>query len=499
MAQQIARAFYEGYVTAGLLDENDFSNYQARQLRYAILWAFYENTAYRDLHAWAQGYRNRYGLYKHIRNIYNPAYRLAEFHVGTIWGGGLNPDALQEGAIPIEIVKGASEGLRESIARLWQDSNWAVNKDIVTLWGATLGDVGVRVVDDVDAGRVYLEYIHPSTIKEIEINSRGFVKSYAIEEEREDNDGKDATYLELAYRGEDEQVVYETYRNGKPYGWGDRPDTWTELYGFIPFVMIRHRNVGLPFGWAEVHPLRSKMNEIDDQASLLNDQVRKMVNTPWLFNFAKPRSTPAVTGADATTDKPQPGREELPALYIDKPEAKGQALVSDLDVEQVLNGIQKLLEEMERDFPELQMDIWSGEGDTSGKALGEARKRVEAKIVQRRSSYDSDLVRAQQMAIAIGGEKGYEGFQGYNLGSFKAGALNHRIAVRPVFPETEAERIARKKMIWETVSTASDDAIPAETVLRDMGYKDEDLKDLGTQKLASIRARQEDRIPPTRQ
>lgn len=499
MAQKIARAFYEGYVTADLLDEGDFSNFQARRLRYSILWAFYENTAYRDLHTWAQGYRNRYGLYKYIRNIYNPAYRLAEFHVGTIWGGGLNHDALNEGAIPIEITQGADDRLRESIARLWTESNWAVNKDIVTLWGAALGDVGVRVVDDVDAGRVYLEYIHPSTIKHVEINSRGFVKAYAIEEEREDNEGKTAVYLETASRGEDEEVIFETFRNGRPYGWGDRPDTWSEQYGFIPFVMIRHRNVGLPFGWAEMHPLRAKMNEVDDQASLLHDQVRKMVNTPWLFNFAKPRSTPAVTGADATTDRPQPGREELPALYIDKPEARGQALVSDLDIEQVLSGIQKLLEEMERDFPELQMDIWSGSGDTSGKALGEARKRVEAKILQRRAGYDNDLIRAHQMAIAIGGEKGYEGFDGYNLKSYKAGKLNHRVAIRPVFPENEDEKIARKKMIWETVGTVSDEPIAAETILRDMGYKDDQLKEFGTQKLASIKTRQEDRIPPTRQ
>lgn len=500
MAQKIAQAFYEGYITADLLDENDFSDFAARQLRYQILWAFYENTAYRNIHTWAQGYRNRFGLYKYIRNIYNPAMRLADFHVGTIWGGGLSPDAKKEGAIPIELRTGADESLRGAIAQVWLNSNWGVNKDIVTLWGAALGDVGIRIVDDVAGGQVYLEYVHPSTIKMVQMNARGFVKRYEIEETRTDNDGKDATYTEVASRGEGETVIFETYRNGKPYGWGNYPDSWEEKYGFIPFVMIRHRNVGLPFGWAEVHPLRSKLNEVDDQASLLHDQIRKMVNTPWLFNFAKPKSTPATTTGSATTDKPEPGREELPALYIDKPEAKGQALVSELQIEQVLAGIQKLLEEMERDYPELQMDIWSGEGDTSGKALGEARKRVEAKILQRRASYDGDLVRAHQMAIAIGGVKGYQGFSGYGLDSFKTGKLNHRVAPRPVFPESEAEMFARKKMIWETIGTVSGEMVPVETILRDLGgYTDEQLKNFGQQRLAAIKLEQEDSIPPTGQ
>ena len=478
------KAFKEDYVVTGVIDSASFEDAGARLLRYELLWAAYENTAYRNIHTWAQAYRNQYGLYKYIRNVYNPSYRLGEFWKGAIWGGLLDLEEARTGALPIEAGKKTSEDqLRAAIVHLWTISNWNVNKDICTLRGSVLGDSAIRIVDDVEREEARLELVHPSTIAELTVDARGFVKAYKIEESRS-MDGRDYTYTETAERGEGEDVIYKTYRDNQPFAWpenmdgsGDTRSEWSEPYGFIPMVAIQHNNIGMDWGWAEAHPLRSKMNEVDDLASKLHDHIRKMVDPVWLFNFKKPVNNLEMSTSAPTADKPAPGREEMPAIYASDPNAKGQALVSpDLDIEKVANEINRVLQEIERDFPELQMDIWAASGDTSGVALGKARERVEKKVIQRRVNYDAPLVRAQQMALAIGGFRGYDGFEGFNLDSYASGALDHSIASRPVFETSQTELLTEKKLFWDVINAAVAAGASPEAALADMGWSDEQIQ-----------------------
>ena len=74
------RAFREAWMSTDLLlDETRFGDADARRLRYTLYWAMYENSAYRNLHKWAHAYKVNYGMYRHVRAIYNPAYRLGDF------------------------------------------------------------------------------------------------------------------------------------------------------------------------------------------------------------------------------------------------------------------------------------------------------------------------------------------------------------------------------------------------------------------------------------
>lgn len=466
-----AKAFREAYVTADLIDSSDFEDFDARRLRYEIMWALYENTMFRNIHKWATAYRNQYSLYRHIRNIYNPAYRLVEFWKMMLWGGLLSSDAAEEGSIPIRT---DSQNLRDAIARVWKYSNWDVNKDILTMWCCALGDCGLRIVDDVPAKEVRLELVHPATIKDLTRDARGYVKAYELEEVRVLN-GREVTYGETVTRGAGDEVVFKTFSNGKPYAWNGVAETWTEMYGFIPFISFQHNNVGLDYGWAEIHPLRSKANEVDDLASKLHDYIRKAVDPIWLFNFRKPKKSEMAefTGADATIDRPDPHREEIPALYASRPDASAFPLVTDMiDIEKTALEIQNLLEEMERDYPELQMDIWTVGGYTTGRALRTARQRVEKKVIQRRPAYDKDLVRAHQMAVAIGGFREYEGYEGFSLDSYRAGDLDHVIPTdRVIFSIDEAEEVESKSKFWETVMAAVESGrVPIDMLLQDFGW-----------------------------
>lgn len=428
------RAFREPALISDPLTtiSGDFGDWDSRRLRYTIFWAFYENDAYREIQTWSKRYKTDYGLYRWIRNIYNPAYRIGEFWKAHLWGGELSK------AIP---VKTENEDILEPLAQIQRWSNLQIKKDTAALYGSILGDVGIQVIDDTEREKVYLEVIHPGTIKDVDLDPFGNVKAYVIEEERESPLKADqkVTYLEEVTRDGD-NVIFQTFLNGKPWDWTGNGAMWTTAYGFVPLVMIQHNDVGLDWGWSELQPLRSRMHEVDDQVSILNDYIRKMVASPNLLaGISDPVDTPVIThstnpaGSQARQENPQIGRDEVPNLYAPLG-ATSTSLVSELNIEQVSNHIDKLLDDLEENAPELRLSKSDKEaaGEKSGKAIREARRLTESKVEQRRVNYDDGLVRAMQMAVAIGGFKDY--FEGFDLDSFASGDLDHTIDDREVFP-----------------------------------------------------------------
>jgi len=489
------KAFREPQLITSPTDITDFGDFDARRLRYALLWAFFENTAYRSIHSWSTGYKKQYGLYRYIRNIYNPANRMGIFWQTHLMGGRLDPEAgdgeTEPSALPI-VTK--HEELRPAIGHLWELSNWQVNKDVFTLWGTIFGDVALEVVDDPVREKVYLKIVNPSLIKSLDRDPFGNVKGYVFEEKRAHPNAQRkqaVTYTEIAVRDGD-NVVYKTQLNGQPYAWpgqeqdGQAVAEWSRPYSFIPLVTVKHNDVGLDWGWSEMHPGRGKFQEVDDLASKLSDQIRKLVEAPWFFaGVDRPASTPATTSRDSetyqqtssATNRPQPGREEMPALYGPQG-STATALVAPLDIAATTAYIKELLAELERDFPELQMDIWSASGDASGRALRIARQRCEAKVRQRRSNYDNALVRAQQMALAIGGWRGYPEFGGLGLESYQQGALDHSFAKRAVFAQDPMDDVELETAVWEGAKAAVASGLPLVTYLRRQGWSEKDITEL---------------------
>jgi hypothetical protein len=471
-------AFREAFLSTNTLDPDDFAALDARQLRYQVFWAFYENSAYRNIHAWANKFKVDYGLYKYTRNIYNPAYRLGEFWKTALVGGLLALDeqgaALPTGALPIAT---DNDALRGAIGRLWRDSNWQAKKSLYALWGAVFGDVVLKVDDDPQHKRVMLKVVHPGTLSDVTLDAMGNVKAYTISETRADPRGgeRDVSYTEAAYR-DGNDVVYETYLDGALYAWNEDAATWREPYGFVPLVVAQHNDVGAPFGWSELHPALAKIREVDDVASKLSDQIRKTVNAPWLFaGLAAPESSPTATGASSSASKPEPGREEIPALYATDPEAKAQPLVAPLDIEHVLGHITGIMEALEGDYPELRAEKLRLSGGLTGRAMQLAQQPAEMKVEERRAVYDAALVRAHQMAVAIGGWRGYEGYAGFNLDSYGQGNLQHHIGQRAVFARTRADELEEQAQFWGAARTATESGMPLPLWLKKQGWSDEDV------------------------
>lgn len=468
------KAFQSKFLGSDLLDEQSFTNFNSRKLRYAILWAMYENNAYSKMQIWSQAYKSEYGLYRYTRNIYSPAYRIGEFWKSHLLAGKLDPDAgdgiAKPSALPIIT---DIDALRPAISQVWRWSNWQVQKDITSLWTSVMGDGVLQIIDDEVKGRVYIKPVNPGTLKDVEMDDFGNVKGYTLEEQRPDprsgRHGSFVTYREIVYRDGD-SVVYETYLNESLYAWDGESAEWSIEYGFVPMVVFQHNNVGLDFGWSELHPGLSKFREVDDLASKLSDQVRKMVDAPWLFSgVSAPATTPKTSGTTPSTNNPQSGREEVPALY-GPVGSDAKPLVAPLSIADSAQYIENILKVIEEDYPELNTDIHNVSGDISGRALRINRGPAETKVLQRRPNYDDALMRAQQMAVAIGGFRKYEKFTGFDLDSYGSGKLDHQIGDRPVFEKDPTEDLERDGQFWKVAEQAKTFGVPPLVYLKMQGW-----------------------------
>ena len=474
------KAFREKYVSSDQINLTNFTDAEARRLRYSIMWAMYENTAYDKIHTWSVSYKSEKGLYKYIRNIYNPSYRLGEFWKAKLLGGMLDPEAGDGSETPSALpIVTDNEALRPAIAQVWNWSNWQIKKDVFALWTPILGDGVLKIVDDPEREKVYIKVLHPSKLKDVELDEFGNVKGYILEYQRPDpREGRsgDVTYREEAVRN-GELVEYRTYLNQALYAWDNQDAKWEVPYGFVPMVVLQHNDVGLDYGWSEIYPGLSKFREVDDQASKLHDQIRKLVEGAWLLaGVTKPTATPVAEGQEATEEKPQPGREEMKIIYSNNAQAQPHSLVSPINIAEVSANIKDIVAELERDYPELKVDVANASQDLSGRALRINRAPAEAKVLQRRPNYDNAIVRAQQMAVAIGGYRGYgDAFSGFGLDSFAAGTLDHRIGERPVFDTDPRDELEQEGIFWDNAKKAKDAGVPLTVYLKQQGWSDEQI------------------------
>ena len=127
--------------------------------------------------------------------------------------------------------------------------------------------------------------------------------------------------------------------------------------------------------------------------------------------------------------------------------------------------IDKLLEELERDMPELAMHRLRMGGQQTAPGVKASYNDAIDRFQEAQGNYDDGLSRAISMGVAIGGFRRYEGFQGYNLETFTSGQQDFYIKSRPVIDDElgKAEKItflmgsnAPSHAIWKEVGIAED-------------------------------------------
>jgi hypothetical protein len=439
------------------LDALKWDPYEARVRRYQRDMRYYDNRIYLDSIMLSTIQQMRPPLYKHIRGIYNPVNRLVRVYVSKVYGGQLDMELLQDGAIPIYQ---ADDRLRQAIKQAWIWSNWSKQKTLYVKYGSIFGDSAIKVVDDVDSQKVRMEVLDPRKIVEVRLDAVGNVKYIRIEYQKIDPDtGKEFTYGE-----EIDEDWFVTYRDDDEYayfidGSGNRVSRWRNEYGFVPVVLCQHITTDAVWGENPFHTALHKIDEVNDQASLLNDQVRKVINPLWAASGV---------GQGANLELDAGNRDVIPIIKAGD-NVTFTPLVAPLDIANAGANIRDLLAELERDLPELLLARMLETGDVTATAIRASASAGISRIEEAQGNYDDALIRAQMMAVSIGGYRGYDGFAGYSLDSYARGDLAHFIGKRPVISDDLSK--------LEKVQTMQSISVSKRLLLRELGFSEDDIRE----------------------
>lgn len=417
------------------------------QQYYGLLWDFYLNTSYlrspgRDPFNVIARYLTTQRIYTRTRGLYNPVTRLVDFHVANIHGGRLDMDAGDNSVVPSALpIITKNPDIRPALSQLWKWSNWDVTKADYVRYGVALGNSAIRVVDDLRSEQVRLEVIYPGEVVDMQLDSRGNVIYWLQEYQSQGDDGSPFMYgLEIT------KETFTTFKDGQEFSYddGNPGASWPNEYGFVPCVWVKHKNSGSDLGLCAYHHALPKINDLNELASHLSEQVKKMVHVQWLIAGA---ATPSVGEFESGSK----------IWTVPQSDAKPYSLNDNLDITAVVGLIVSRIEELEKDFPELTFhtikDSMGSSGDTPARAVRMAMHDAIAQIEEARVAYDSGLVRAQKMALSIGGFRSYRGFEPFDLeADFLEGRLDHQIGVREVIPwdEFELTQLAQQNAVVGT-------------------------------------------------
>lgn len=450
---------------------DSWDDYGARMARYHQNASYYDNTIYNDLNTYSAAIKARYKLYKHLRPIYNPVKRDVDSFASAIYGGQLDVETLTTGAIPIV---GASPELTEAIKQLWKWSNWQKHKNRYVRQGAKLADSFIKIVTDHERQKVRMEVLHPSKVRHMTVDEVGNIKRIVIVYEKPDNpnnpNSRTYTYTEII-----DGEWFRTFKNGSPHAFyrdaGGTPiNEWPNEYGFVPVVMASQVDTGRMFGTTSFAESLPQVDEINDAASLLNDNIRKSVNVMWwMAGVSRPRRniTGGANSADTNTiDVSTDERDGVPAIYA-PPNTQPFPMVYAVDIASALSNINNMQNELEANLPELLYPKIIMSGNLTAPGVRAAFAPGEARIVEAAANYDAGLIAAHSMACSIGGFHGYAGFEAFDLGSFESGDLQHYIGERSIVRDTLS--------LSEKLTTLQAAGAPVWLVLRELGYDQETI------------------------
>lgn len=413
---------------------NDYTN---RLSRYEVYEGYYHNIAYHSIVTYSQGLKTTERLYKHVRGVYNPVNRLVEGYVAKVYGGRLDTLKGQSGAIPLA---SDNPAVIEAIAGvLWVASQWGQKKSLYTRYGAKCGDTFIKIVDDIHKRHVRLEVVDPAKVKLIEKDPDGTITRAEFEYYVRGN-----TQTRVLYKETITPDTFTTTTQGGDFifyhrnGRNEPVAKWDNPYGVVPLIHVQHTDVGLNFGAPAFHGDLHKINELNDLASILNDGMRTQVKMPlFTINAAVgvlDLGSDQSTNTSDTADTPR--KDTLPVINVRGENADIKALPPSLSIADGLQNIMNIESELERDMPELALHRLRESGNLTAPGVRSAFDDAIAKYQEARSNYDTGLVEAQKLALAIGGMRGYEGYRGFSLMSLSDGSLDHQIQDRPVIKDS---------------------------------------------------------------
>jgi hypothetical protein len=374
--------------------------------------------------------------------------RLVDFYAGAVWPGVMSANSDEyptSTRFAIPLPDKVDMNLRAAIDQLFLWSNFSAQRYAVLRYGAALGNVMIEIIDDVETGKVVFDVLWPGLVTDLSLDYGGHVKKYAVEYnfvDREDD-------KEYTYRREVDRDTIRTYRDDNPFSYNGVPAVYDNPYGFSPAVWISHTHLGGLYGSPAVRNI-TKLDELNSIVSHVNDQINKILAAPVILAMHSPDATIPESKAEEITLGGVASRES-----IDYIEASIGARVETMNLPQgqAFDHIRLLLDEIERDTPELS--VWTKVQDkvqVSGIAVEYLVADAQAYVSEAQQNYDTGLIRALQMAISIAGMRQSEAsngwsegtyeqqrFAAYDLDSYKQGDLHFIILPRPLIQPTQTQ------------------------------------------------------------
>jgi len=488
---------------------------------YQLLWAYYNSSMFERVasvfngsyntqwqvaaNGWA-AYKMNYNLYRNIRLIYNPTRRLVDFYAGQIYPGVLSEDGAQlpDGQqLAVPFAKDTPAALKAAVAQFWQWSNWQARKSIQVRFGAALGSVLIELIDDVENGNVSADVVWPGFVGSVKLDTSGNIKSYALEYQATSNTPGQAGFSAYIYRKEVDIDAFRYFRDGEPYDYGDG-SVVENPYGFVPAVWIKHSDLGGVHGSPAISGSLGKIDELNNLVSHIHDQVHKVIGAPvvmWSQGavsklFDQPKREP-------TSQQQNPSADQESVLMLKGPQGGHvESLAGNLDLAAIDTHIGRLQDEIEQDHPELTFyKELRAMSQVTGPAASRLVGDVNARFGEAAAIYDQANIKLFQMAVAISGFRANSGawgplnrqqskFTPFDLDSYTRGDLDMTIMPRPLLVPTRGEIAEENRRFWQGVEQAAQAGVPAEFVLREAGYTDDQFKQIETLKNAKILAQQ---------
>lgn len=461
-----------------------------RRQRYALLWHYYTNEIFEDFEVWRE-YVSEFRLYRNIRSIYNPVTRIVDFYAGVIYPGRLSVDGtnLPDGipnAIPFP--ESVDTPLREAIGQFWQWSNWLQNSKLMIRYAATTGNALVTIVDDLDRQKVAAKVVWPGLVSDLELDDYGNLEMYELRYMALDEESENDQPYEYCERVSKESI--ETFRDDQPFSYNGVPESRANPYSFVPAVWVKHNDLGTEFGAPALRASVGKIDELNSIGSHLHDHLHKMVENPWIMwtnGEILPAFSRDVTMPSSEEESPTEMAEDL--MFLKGPAGGSiDTLVGSLQPAEAMLYMDKLIGEIEHDYPELALynelrSMQQVTGPGGSWLVGD----VDAKKEEAGANYDGASISLFRMALAIAGErlrrgdwkaptKQQEKFKGYDLSTYEAGGFDGlAILPRPLIPVT-AQSSVELQTKRAGYANAIREFVSADEYLRVLGYDEKRIK-----------------------
>jgi hypothetical protein len=446
------------------LEQWAWDNYHSRQIRYWFNESYYANMVYDSINAYAARFKHEQGLYKYIRGIKNPVARQVQIYRDKIYPGAINLETLTTGAIPLVADDPIIDAMRQLL--IW--SNWNAEKALYVTNGAKFGDSFIKVIDDRVRRQVRLEVLQPQYVKHLLKDEAGNIKEIHIEYERVDNEQMMIRPNSVPFNDQNTYTYTEvitaerftTYKNGSEFAFYELPSgelvsSWDNIYGFVPVTHALHSSEGFLYGAAPFNASKAKIDEINHLASILHDQISKVINPIWYLAGVGKNDNLAV---DTT-------REQVTTLH-GPADSQPHPLVANINIADSAQVIADEIAELEKDMPELSLHKVKEAKNTSGVAIRNMFDDAASRIEGVMGNYDDPLIRASQMAMSMGAIGRYNNFTQFNERSYERGDLGFYLKPRPIFNDelSKRERIdllmqssAPQRAIWRELNISEDE------------------------------------------